>query len=148
MSDNEQEPAEVAPEIVDSDTDSDDEEEILDLKSALKAVLRTALYHDGLSRGLKQVVKSLDRREAHLCILSDSCDVNGYTALVTALCTENKIPLVQVDDSKLLGEWAGLCKYNADGDAVKVVGCSAVVIKSWGEETIARKFIQDHISQM
>ena len=147
MSDNEAEPVVDTP-VEDNFSDledTDSEDEPLDAKSALKACLRTALYYDGLARGLKEVVKTLDRHEAHLCVLSDSCDVRGYEGLVTALCNENSIPLIKVEDSKILGEWAGLCKYNADGDAVKVVGCSCVVIKSWGEETAARKFLQEHI---
>jgi len=34
----------------------------------------------------------------------------------------------QVDDSKKLGEWAGLCKIDKEGKARKVVGCSCVVV--------------------
>ena len=122
------------------------EEELpLDPQSALKAVLRTALFHDGLSRGLHEAVKSLDRREAHLCCLSSSCDEPAYSKLITALCKEHSIPLIKVENSKTLGEWAGICKYNAEGKAVKVVGCSCVVVKAWGEETPARQFLLDHI---
>jgi len=117
----------------------------LDPQSALKAVLRTSLFHDGLARGLHEVVKALDRRQAHLCVLSTSCDEPVYVKLITALCNEHHIPMIKVEDSKLLGEWAGLCRYNAEGKAVKVVGCSCVVIKSWGEETAARQVILNHI---
>jgi small subunit ribosomal protein S12e len=121
------------------------EEVPLDPQSALKMVLRTSLYHDGLARGLHEAVKALDRREAHLCVLSNSCNEPAYTKLITALCKEHNIPLIKVEDSKTLGEWAGLCKYNQEGKAVKVVGCSCAVIKSWGEETAARQYITEHI---
>ena len=53
----------------------------------------------------------------------------------------------QIDDGKTLGEWAGLCKYNEEGTAVKVVGCSSVVVKSWGEETPAQAFALDLIAK-
>jgi small subunit ribosomal protein S12e len=117
----------------------------LDPQSALKEVLRTSLFHDGLARGLHEAVKALDRREAHLCVLSSSCNEPAYSKLISALCKEHTIPLIKVEDSKVLGEWVGLCKYNSEGKAVKVVGCSCAVIKSWGEETAARQYIMDHI---
>jgi small subunit ribosomal protein S12e len=117
----------------------------LDPETALKIVLKTSLYHDGLARGLHEAVKALDRREAHLCVLASSCNEPAYTKLITALCKEHSIPLIKVEDGKVLGEWSGLCKYNADGKAVRVVGASCVVIRSWGEETEARQYILEHI---
>lgn len=81
-----------------------------------------------------------------MCVLANSCNEPAYTKLITALCNEFNIPLIKVDDSKVLGEWAGLCKYNSDGKPVKVVGCSCVVVKSWGEETEARQFITAQIA--
>jgi len=117
----------------------------LDPMSALKQVLRTSMYHDGLARGLHEAVKALDRREAHLAVLAQSCDEPAYTKLITALCKEHSIPLIKVEDNKVLGEWAGLARFNAEGKAVKVVGCSCVVIKSWGEETEARQYLLDHV---
>jgi len=121
------------------------EEAPLDPQSALKAVLRTSLYHDGLARGLREAVKALDRREAHLCVLSSSCDEPSYVKLIGALCTEHSIPLIKVVDSKTLGEWVGLCRFNSEGKAVKVVNCSCAVIRSWGEESDARSYLVQHI---
>jgi small subunit ribosomal protein S12e len=121
--------------------------EPLDPQTALKAVLRTSLFHDGLARGLHESVKALDRREAHLCVLSSGCNEPAYVKLITALCSEHSIPLIKVEDGKVLGEWVGLCKFNSEGKPVKVVGCSCAVIRSWGEETEARQFILDHIKQ-
>jgi len=109
------------------------------------SVLRTSLFHDGLARGLNESVKALDRREAHLCVLANSCNEPAFVKLISALCKEHSIPLLKVEDGKQLGEWVGLCKFNADGKPVKVVGASVVVIKSWGEETPARQYIMDHI---
>merc|ERR1711976_164289 len=123
----------------------EEEEAPLDPQSALRSVLRTSLFHDGLARGLREAVKALDRTEAHLCVLSNSCNEPLYTKLITALCKEHNIDMIKAENSKLLGEWAGLCKYNQEGKAVKVVGCSCVVVKSWGEETPARQFLLEHI---
>ena len=76
---------------------------------ALKGVLKLALMHDGLARGLRETSKALDRRQAHMCVLNESCEEDSYKKLVAALCKEHKIPLIKVQDGKQLGEWAGLC---------------------------------------
>lgn len=78
---------------------------------ALKGVLKLALMHDGLARGLREASKSLDRRQAHMCVLNEACEEEAYKKLVIALCNEHKIPLIKVPDGKQLGEWAGLCKF-------------------------------------
>jgi small subunit ribosomal protein S12e len=86
---------------------------------ALKGVLKIALIHDGLARGLREASKALDRRQAHMCVLNEACEEEAYKKLVVALCGEHKIPLIKVPDGKQLGEWAGLCEYpvygNVDG---------------------------------
>jgi ribosomal protein L7Ae-like RNA K-turn-binding protein len=76
---------------------------------ALKGVLKIALIHDGLARGLREASKALDRRQAHMCVLNENCEEEAYKKLVVALCSEHKIPLIKVPDGKQLGEWAGLC---------------------------------------
>ena len=78
---------------------------------ALKGVLKLSLMHDGLARGLREASKALDRRQAHMCVLNESCEEEAYKKLVIALCSEHKIPLIKVPDGKQLGEWAGLCEY-------------------------------------
>ena len=79
---------------------------------ALKGVLKLALMHDGLARGLREASKALDRRQAHMCVLNEACEEEAYKKLVVALCSEHKIPLIKVPDGKQLGEWAGLCKWS------------------------------------
>lgn len=78
---------------------------------ALKGVLKIALIHDGLARGLREAAKALDRRQAHICVLNEACEEEAYKKLVIALCSEHKIPLIKVPDGKLLGEWVGLCTF-------------------------------------
>lgn len=62
-------------------------------------------------------------------MLASNCDEPEYVKLVEALCAEHTINLIKVDDNKKLGEWAGLCKLDKEGNARKVVGCSCVVVK-------------------
>lgn len=69
--------------------------------------------------------------------------------MIEALCNEpeEKIPLIKVSDAKLLGEWAGLCKLDQDGNARKVVGASCVVIKNWGQDSDERNILLESFSQ-
>lgn len=108
QSDVEENTPEVAEEVeVSADAASKGQMSVLD---ALKGVLKLALMHDGLARGLREASKALDRRQAHMCVLNESCEEEAYKKLVIALCNEHKIPLIKVPDGKQLGEWAGLCK--------------------------------------
>ena len=54
-----------------------------------------------------------------------------------ALCDEGGVSLVMVDEGKQLGEWAGLCKINEEGEATSVVRCSAACVTEFGEDTRA-----------
>ncbi|KAF3702785.1 40S ribosomal protein S12 [Channa argus] len=115
---------------------------VMDVNTALPEVLKTALIHDGLARGIREAAKALDKRQAHLCVLAANCDEPMYVKLVEALCAEHQINLIKVDDNKKLGEWVGLCKIDREGKPRKVVGCSCVVVKlilAHGYETAYEK---------
>ena len=71
---------------------------------------------------------TLHRRQAHLVVLASNCDEDNYVKLIEALCAEHGIHLLKVDDKVQLGEWAGLCKIDKEGNARKVVGASVVAI--------------------
>jgi len=118
----------------------------LTVSEALEKVLRTALRHNGLARGLRECAKALDKRHAHLCVLNESCNEKEYVKLIEALCNEHNIKLVKVPDGKVLGEWVGLCKIDKEGQAVKVVNCSCVVVKDYGEESEAVNVLLDHFA--
>ncbi|XP_076329914.1 small ribosomal subunit protein eS12-like isoform X1 [Tachypleus tridentatus] len=116
----------------------------MDVNTALQEVLKLALIHDGLARGLHEAAKALDKRQAHLCVLATNCDEAMYIKLVEALCAEHQINLIKVDSNKKLGEWAGLCKIDKEGKARKVVGCSCVVVKDYGKETQAHDVLNEY----
>uniref|UniRef100_A0A1I7YRD0 40S ribosomal protein S12 n=1 Tax=Steinernema glaseri TaxID=37863 RepID=A0A1I7YRD0_9BILA len=118
----------------------------IDVKEALQKVLKSALIADGLARGLHEACKALDKRQAHFCVLASNCDEPQYVKLVKALCQKHEIPLLEVENKKDLGEWAGLFKMDKEMKARKVVGCSCAVIKDFGREDQARQVIQEFIS--
>ena len=100
--------------------------------------------HDGLARGLREAAKALDKRQAHLCVLVETCTEAEYIKLIEALCATHKIPLIKVGDAKVLGTWAGLCKIDREGNPRKIVGCSCVVVKEYGAESEGRHVLEDY----
>ena len=117
---------------------------VMDVNTALQEVLKTALVHDGLARGIHEAAKALGRRQAHLCVLASNCDKPMYIKLVETLCAEHQINLIKVDDNKKLGEWVGLCKIDRKGKPRKVIGCSCVVVKDFGQESQAKDVIEEY----
>merc|ERR1712000_717836 len=91
-----------------------------DLDEAIKQALKKALYTRTLYRGLREACRILDSRQALFCILAKSCDHADYVKVVEALCAEH--------GTNLLGEWSGLCTYDKEGEAHRVVGASVVVV--------------------
>jgi small subunit ribosomal protein S12e len=101
----------------------------------------------GLVKGLNQVGKALDRKDAFVCILAEDCDDPVYKKTISALAKQNKIPLIEVDSRTELGEWLGQCKYDKEGNARKTRGCSSVAIKDWGEMSEAHTYLEKHIKE-
>ena len=104
-------------------------------------------YFTGLVKGLNQVGKALDRKDAYLCILAKDCDDPKYKKLISALAKQNKIHLIEVDSRLELGEWLGQCKYDKKGVARKVKGCSSVAIKEYGESSEALTYLENYIKE-
>ncbi|KAG1660134.1 hypothetical protein FOA52_003794 [Chlamydomonas sp. UWO 241] len=119
--------------------------EPLDMSGAVQMVLKKALAHDGLCRGLHEAARAIEKGEAQLCILSEDCNQPDYTKLITALCAEHNVNLISVPENKLLGQWAGLCKIDPSGEARKVVGCACAVVTDFGEETEGLAMVQEHL---
>eukprot|EP00163_Fabomonas_tropica_P018972 TRINITY_DN3339_c0_g1_i1.p1 TRINITY_DN3339_c0_g1~~TRINITY_DN3339_c0_g1_i1.p1 ORF type:complete len:144 (+),score=40.04 TRINITY_DN3339_c0_g1_i1:401-832(+) len=121
--------------------------EPMDIMKALQLVLKNALFADGLKRGLHEAAKALDKRQAHLCVLANNCEEAPYVKLVEALCAQNGINLIKVPEGKTLGEWAGLCKIDREGNPRKVVGCSCVVVTDYGRESEALDVLLEHFKK-
>ncbi|XP_054980325.1 40S ribosomal protein S12-like [Sorex araneus] len=115
---------------------------VMDAITVLQEVLKTALIHGGLARGIREAAKALDKRQAQLCVLASNCD--EYVKLVEALCVEHQVNLIKFNDNKKLGEWVGLCKIDREGKPRKVVGCSCVVIKDYGKESQAKGVLKEY----
>mmetsp|Transcript_17687 Transcript_17687/g.26794 ORF Transcript_17687/g.26794 Transcript_17687/m.26794 type:complete len:113 (+) Transcript_17687:3-341(+) len=108
-------------------------------------VLKKALAHDGLSRGLHEAARAIEKGEAQLCILAEDCNQPDYKKLIEALCAEHNVNLISVPENKQLGQWAGLCKIDPSGEARKVVGCSCAVVTDYGEETEGLSILKEYL---
>lgn len=117
----------------------------MDLMTALQIVLKKSLACDGLHRGLREACKAIESRKALLCVLAQDCDQADYTKLIQALCNEVNVHLIRVPQAVQLGEWAGLCKLDAEGTARKVVKCSCVVVSDFGEESEGLTVLQEFL---
>merc|ERR1719220_1412836 len=138
MSDEEnQEQVEVPQEEAKADNISD----------AIKSVIKKSQANDGLVKGLNEVLKALDRKQALCAVLASDCEDAKYKKFVTAMAKAGNIPLIEVDSRMDLGEWLGHCHYDKEGAARKVKGTSSVAIKNYGEETEALSFVLNYIRE-
>ena len=119
--------------------------EPMDVNTAIQVVLKKSLAHDGLSRGLHEACRAIERGQAQLCVLADDCNQPDYKKLIEALCAEHNVNLISVPENKQLGEWAGLCKIDAEGTPRKVVGCSCAVVTDYGDESEGLAVLQEYL---
>ena len=118
----------------------------MSVEEALQKVLKEALATDSVARGIRESVKTLDKKKAALCVLAENCDEATYKKLVEAICKEHSIPLIKIPDNIKLGEWLGLCKIDREGKARKVVRCSCCVIKDTVEESEAFNIVRNYLA--
>jgi small subunit ribosomal protein S12e len=69
--------------------------EPLDMTSALKLVMKKALAHDGLARGLHEACRAIEKDQAQLCVLAEDCNQPDYKKLIEGLCAEKGVDLVR-----------------------------------------------------
>merc|ERR1719388_513245 len=66
----------------------EEEEEVNDLPTAIRKVLKNAMVADGCIRGLHEVAKYVDAGKAQVVFLAESCNEPTYKKLVQGLCLE------------------------------------------------------------
>ncbi|KAL6091218.1 hypothetical protein STEG23_029271 [Scotinomys teguina] len=77
---------------------------IMEINTVLQEVVKIALIHDGLARGICEVAKALNKCQAHLCVVTSNCGEPMHVKLVEAPYAEHQINVIKVDNNKKLGE--------------------------------------------
>mmetsp|Transcript_7028 Transcript_7028/g.10646 ORF Transcript_7028/g.10646 Transcript_7028/m.10646 type:complete len:145 (-) Transcript_7028:58-492(-) len=136
------------PEVADAPVTEDNIVESDDASSALRTVLQKAIEVNGLVRGISATARALDKGVAQLCVLADDCEEEEYKNLITALARQNKVNLIHIPERRLLGELAGLAKFDRDNNIKKVISTSTVAVTDFGEGTkaldrVLREFKKD-----
>jgi len=100
-------------------------------ESDIRQLLKASGSERKATKGLNEVARALEQRKAVCAFLADDVNEDNYKKLIEALARDANVPLVKVDSAKTLGEWVGLCKYDEEGEARKVVKCGCVAIREW-----------------
>ncbi|CAF1910045.1 unnamed protein product [Brassica oleracea var. botrytis] len=113
--------------------------EDMDLLTALELTLRKARAHGGVVRGLHESAKLIEKRVAQLCVTSliTSSLLRLYVVITASTCLPFQVPRPSANGL--------LCKIDSEGNARKVVGCSCLVVKDYGEDTTALNIVKKHI---
>jgi small subunit ribosomal protein S12e len=119
------------------------EEQEMTIFEAIRELLKKASHRNGLFRGINEVARAIDKGDAKICFIAENCELADYKNLIKALCHEKTVPLLNVSDRLMLGEWAGMCKVDASGTARNVVKCSSVALSFVDEETKAWKVVDN-----
>lgn len=80
--------------------------------------------------GLRGATKLIAQGQAELVILASDVNEPQYKALIEAISRENKTALINVDSKEILGNWAGLSKFDDEGEVVKARPCGVLALKS------------------
>ena len=127
--------------------------QVMDRETAIQQVLKISLCHGGVLKGIAETVKALEQGKAKVVFLADDCDKDDYKNLIKALCSQNKVPVVEIP------EWVSLkdfCKLGMNSETIKQIAeekgkdakikprCSSAVIVEWGEDSEAKTWLESN----
>jgi small subunit ribosomal protein S12e len=128
----------------------------LDRTTAIQQVLAISLHHGGVVKGIAETLKALEAGKAKVVFMAEDCDNEQYKTTVRALSEQQGVPVVDVPTWVELKDFCQLGLLSSTiikiaeekGKEAKIKPrCSAAAIVDWGEDSEARKFLQNEMNQ-
>ncbi len=124
----------------------------LDRETAIQKALKVALTRGTVVKGISEVLKALEAKKVKVVFLAENCDNDQYKETITALAKEHKVPVLMVDTWENLKDY---CRLGLLSSTIKEIAekknkeakikprCSSAAILDWGEETDAKKYLEE-----
>ena len=137
---------------VEQPVDEQVQEAPLDRETAIQKVLKIALTRGTVVKGISEVLKALEAKKVKVVFLADNCDNDQYKSTVTAVAKEHKVPIINIDTWENLKDY---CRLGLLSSTIKEIAekkgkegkikprCSSAAILDWGEETDAKKYLEE-----
>ena len=125
----------------------------LNTETAIQKVLKVALTRGAVVKGISEVLKALEAQKVKVIFMADNCDNDQYKQTITALAKEKKVPVLSVDTWENLKDY---CKLGLLSSTIKEIAekkgkegkikprCSSAAILDWGEDTDAKKYLEEN----
>ena len=124
----------------------------LNTETAIQKVLKVALTRGAVVKGISEVLKALEAQKVKVIFMADNCDNDQYKQTITALAKEKKVPVLTIDTWENLKDY---CHLGLLSSTIKEIAekkgkegkikprCSSAAILDWGEETDAKKYLEE-----
>ena len=124
----------------------------LDRETAIQKALKIALTRGTVVKGISEVLKALEAKKVKVVFLADNCDNDQYKSTITAVAKEHKVPIINIDTWENLKDY---CRLGLLSSTIKEIAekkgkegkikprCSSAAILDWGEESDAKKYLEE-----
>ena len=125
----------------------------LNREIAIQKVLKVGLTRGTVVKGISEVLKALEAQKVKVVFLAENCDNDQYKQTITALAKEKKVPVLTVDTWENLKDY---CRLGLLSSTIKEIAekkgkegkikprCSSAAILDWGEDTDAKKYLEEN----
>ena len=129
------------------------QEVALDRETAIQKALKVALTRGTVVKGISEVLKALEAQKVKVIFLAENCDNDQYKKTIQVLAKEHKVPIISIDTWENLKDY---CRLGLLSSTIKEIAekkgkeakikprCSSAAILDWGEDTDAKKYLEEH----